>query len=32
MAIEFSIQDRAVGGTHVVAVRGEVDLFTAPEF
>jgi anti-sigma B factor antagonist len=32
MAIEFSIEDRTVGGTHVVAVRGEVDLFTAPEF
>ncbi len=33
MAIEFGIKDRAVGGdTHVVSVRGEVDLFTAPEF
>jgi anti-sigma B factor antagonist len=33
MAIEFSIEDRPVGGkAHVVAVRGEVDLFTAPEF
>jgi anti-sigma B factor antagonist len=32
MAIEFSIQDRPVDGAHVVAVRGEVDLFTAPEF
>jgi len=33
MAIEFSIEDRRIGGdTHVVAVRGEVDLFTAPEF
>ena len=33
MAIEFGIEDRAVGGdTHVVSVRGEVDLFTAPEF
>src|SRR5918999_2611916 len=33
MAIEFSIEDRPVGGkAHVVAVTGEVDLFTAPEF
>jgi anti-sigma B factor antagonist len=33
VAIEFAIEDRQVGGdTHVVAVRGEVDLFTAPEF
>ncbi len=32
MAIEFSIEDRRVGGAHVVAVSGEVDLFTAPEF
>jgi anti-sigma B factor antagonist len=33
MAIEFSIEDRPVGGkAHVVAVSGEVDLFTAPEF
>jgi anti-sigma B factor antagonist len=33
MAIEFGIEDRAVGAdTHVVSVRGEVDLFTAPEF
>jgi anti-sigma B factor antagonist len=33
MAIEFGIEDRRVGeDTHVVAVRGEVDLFTAPEF
>jgi anti-sigma B factor antagonist len=33
MAIEFGIQDRPVDGeTHVVAVSGEVDLFTAPEF
>src|SRR5215211_9412255 len=32
MAIEFSIEDQTVGGAHVVAVRGEVDLFTAPEF
>ena len=34
MAIEFGIEDRPVEGgrAHVVAVRGEVDLFTAPEF
>jgi anti-sigma B factor antagonist len=33
MAIEFSIEDRPVDGkAHVVAVSGEVDLFTAPEF
>jgi anti-sigma B factor antagonist len=33
MAIEFGIEDRRIGDdTHVVAVRGEVDLFTAPEF
>jgi anti-sigma B factor antagonist len=33
MAIEFSIQDRKVGpDTHVVAVAGEIDLFTAPDF
>jgi len=32
MAIEFSIEDRTVGGAHVVSVSGEVDLFTAPEF
>ena len=32
MAIEFSIEDRPVGGAHIVAVSGEVDLFTAPEF
>src|ERR687893_1566443 len=33
MAIEFSVQDRPAGSkAHVVAVRGEVDLFTAPEF
>jgi anti-sigma B factor antagonist len=33
MAIEFSIEDRRIGGeAHVVAVTGEVDLFTAPEF
>lgn len=33
MAIEFSIEDRRVGAdTHVVAVTGEIDLFTAPDF
>ena len=33
MAIEFAIEDRRPDGdTHVVAVTGEVDLFTAPEF
>jgi anti-sigma B factor antagonist len=33
MAIDFEIDDRAIGDdTHVVAVRGEIDLFTAPEF
>jgi anti-sigma B factor antagonist len=33
MAIEFAIEDRRMGGdTHVVAVTGEIDLFTAPEF
>jgi anti-sigma B factor antagonist len=33
MAIDFEISDRPVGDeTHVVAVRGEIDLFTAPEF
>jgi anti-sigma B factor antagonist len=33
MAIEFAIEDRRVDDdTHVVAVRGEIDLFTAPEF
>jgi anti-sigma B factor antagonist len=33
MAIEFAIQDRRMEGkAHVVAVSGEVDLFTAPEF
>jgi hypothetical protein len=31
MAIEFSIQDRRAGDdVHVVAVAGEIDLFTAP--
>jgi anti-sigma B factor antagonist len=33
MAIEFAITDRQVDNdTHVVAVTGEIDLFTAPEF
>lgn len=33
MAIDFEIDDRLVGDdTHVVAVSGEIDLFTAPEF
>jgi anti-sigma B factor antagonist len=33
MAIEFAIEDRRIDGrVHVVAVSGEVDLFTAPEF
>ena len=33
MAIEFSITDRPVDeDTHIVAVAGEIDLFTAPEF
>ena len=33
MAIEFRIDDRRLGdGIPVVAVAGEVDLFTAPEF
>src|SRR5215210_46420 len=33
MAIEFEIVDRTVGDdTHVVTVRGEIDLFTAPQF
>ena len=33
MAIEFAIEDRrADNGAHVVAVTGEIDLFTAPEF
>jgi anti-sigma B factor antagonist len=33
MAIEFAIQDRRIEGkAHVLAVSGEVDLFTAPEF
>ena len=33
MAIEFDIADRRVSDdTHVIAVTGEIDLFTAPEF
>jgi anti-sigma B factor antagonist len=33
MAVEFEITDRKVDEeTHVVAVTGEIDLFTAPEF
>jgi anti-sigma B factor antagonist len=34
MAIDFSIEDRRIDGgkAHVVAVAGEIDLFTAPEF
>lgn len=33
MAVEFSIEDRRLDGRiHVVAVTGEIDLFTAPEF
>ena len=33
MAVEFDISDRKVDDeTHVIAVTGEIDLFTAPEF
>src|SRR3954464_11499711 len=33
MAMDFVITDRQLGGDrHVVAVTGEIDLFTAPEF
>ena len=33
MAVAFGIEDRRVrDGVHVVAVSGEIDLFTAPEF
>jgi anti-sigma B factor antagonist len=33
MAIGFSIEDRELDDdTHIVAVTGEIDLFTAPEF
>jgi anti-sigma B factor antagonist len=32
LAVEFSIEDRRLdGGVHVIAVTGEIDLFTAPE-
>ena len=33
MAVEFEMTDRKVDDeTHVIAVTGEIDLFTAPEF
>ena len=33
MAVAFAIEDHSVDAdTHVVAVTGEIDLFTAPEF
>ena len=33
MSVEFSAWDEQVDGTtHVVTVRGEIDIFTAPEF
>jgi anti-sigma B factor antagonist len=33
MAMDFAITDRKIDdGSHVVAVAGEIDLFTAPEF
>jgi anti-sigma B factor antagonist len=33
MATDFAITDRPIdAGRHLVAVRGEIDLFTAPEF
>jgi anti-sigma B factor antagonist len=33
MAIDFDVEDRQIDdATHVVSVRGEIDLFTAPEF
>lgn len=33
MAMAFAIEDRSIDAdTHVVAVAGEIDLFTAPEF
>jgi anti-sigma B factor antagonist len=33
MAVEFSAWDESIdAATHVVAVRGEIDIFTAPEF
>ena len=33
MSIDFEVSEQQIDGrTHVVAVRGEIDLFTAPEF
>lgn len=33
MATDFSIEDRGINArTHLIAVAGEIDLFTAPEF
>lgn len=33
MGIDFDIEERSIGAdTRVVAVKGEIDLFTAPEF
>jgi anti-sigma B factor antagonist len=33
MAVEFQVVDRAIDeDTHLIAVSGEIDLFTAPEF
>ena len=33
MSMTFAIEDRAIDdGRHIVAVAGEIDLFTAPEF
>src|SRR3954466_5160953 len=33
MAMDFAIEDRPINDdTHVVAVTGEIDLFTSPEF
>jgi anti-sigma B factor antagonist len=33
MTVDFAISDRKVdSATHIVAVSGEIDLFTAPEF
>jgi len=33
MAVDFGIEDRPIDDdTHLVAVSGEIDLFTAPEF
>jgi anti-sigma B factor antagonist len=31
MTFDFSLREDRVGGAHVVAVAGEVDIFTAPE-